>query len=200
MELQESDMTEGLTFSLFFIRWFVFNLILKPRLITDYCSQPWSLSCGALSSAHNIYLLAALVFVAAHGLSLVVSGATLSRGAQTSQCSGFSCFGARVLERRLVSCGKWALRYMGSSLICIPCIGRWILYHWTTREIPALNLDIKVTMGPSRRCCEWLRELASLLLKALRADIWGHGHHRQETEEQAEWSKQLRLQMRPAGV
>ena len=61
-------MTEGLTFSLFFIRWFVFNLILKPRLITDYCSQPWSLSCGALSSAHNIYLLAVLVFVAALGL------------------------------------------------------------------------------------------------------------------------------------
>ena len=19
---------------------------------------------------------------------------------------------------------------------CVPCIGRWILYHWTTREVP----------------------------------------------------------------
>ena len=49
------------------------------------------------------------VFVAAHGLSLVAArGATLSCGAQASHCGGFSCCGARALERRLSSCGAQA--------------------------------------------------------------------------------------------
>ena len=77
-------MTEGLTFSLLSIRWFVVNLILKPRLVTDCCSQPWPLSCGALSSA-RIDLLAALVFVAARRLSPVVS-----RGYSLLWCTDFS--------------------------------------------------------------------------------------------------------------
>ena len=58
------------------------------------------------------------VFVAVHGLSLVVaSGATLRCGAQASHCGGFSCCGARALGMRasvvvahgLSSFGSWAL-------------------------------------------------------------------------------------------
>ena len=27
---------------------------------------------------------------------------------------------------------------------CVPCIGRWILYHWTSREVPASTLLMPV--------------------------------------------------------
>ena len=26
---------------------------------------------------------------------------------------------------------------------CVPCTGRWILLHWTTRDVPALTLDVE---------------------------------------------------------
>ena len=67
-----------------------------------------------------------------------------SCGTQTSHCGGFSC-GARDLHR---TCGLQQLLYMDlvapwhveSSWIRdqtpVPCIGRWILNHWTTREAP----------------------------------------------------------------
>ena len=65
-----------------------------------------------------IYFWLRWVFVAARGLSLVVSsGATLRCGARASHCSGFSCWGARALgaqasvvrARGLSSCGLRAL-------------------------------------------------------------------------------------------
>ena len=60
-------MTEGLTFSFLSIRWFVFNLILKPRL------KRLLLTAVMWSPVLCSYLLAALVFVAARRFSLVVS-------------------------------------------------------------------------------------------------------------------------------
>ena len=74
-----------------------------------------------------IYFWLCGVFVAAHGLSLVV-GATLCCGARAFHCSGFSCCraralgvwasvvvacsfgscGSRAVEHRLSSCGAWA--------------------------------------------------------------------------------------------
>ena len=56
------------------------------------------------------------VFIAAHGLSLVVaSGGYSSGGVQASHCSGFSCCGVRALgvrasvavARGFSSCGTW---------------------------------------------------------------------------------------------
>ena len=44
------------------------------------------------------------------------------------QCTGFSCS----------SCGTWDLSSPTRDQTCIPCIGRWILNHWTTREVPRL--------------------------------------------------------------
>ena len=44
-----------------------------------------------------IYLWLRWVFVAALGLSLAASGATLRCGAQASHCSGFSCCGEQAL-------------------------------------------------------------------------------------------------------
>ena len=90
--------------------------------------------------------------------------AILRCGAQASHHSGFSCCGARalcarasvVVACRLSTCGSWALerrlRCCGaqtqllrgmrdlprSGLKPIPCTGRQILNHCTTREVPGL--------------------------------------------------------------
>ena len=40
---------------------------------------------------------------------------------------------------------------------CVPCIGRWILNHWTTREVPAFNiLNRNVYKAFHVGCCPWL--------------------------------------------
>ena len=67
-----------------------------------------------------------------------------SCGAWTSYCSGLSCCRAGALECRLSSCGAVAPRHVGSSSLtkdwtCVPCIGRWILNHWTTRKVPVYD-------------------------------------------------------------
>ena len=62
-------------------------------------------------------------------------------------CTGFSSCGlsltvngSQALEQGLSGCGIWSLslKPVGSSWIKDPthvsCIGRWILYHWATRE------------------------------------------------------------------
>ena len=97
-----------------------------------------------------IYLGLHWVFVAARGLSLgAANGAALRCSAQTSQCSGFSCCGSRAggragfsscstRARELWCAGLVAPRHVGSSQTkdqaCVPCIGRLILNHQTTRE------------------------------------------------------------------
>ena len=81
-----------------------------------------------------------------------------------SHCSGFSCCGAwalgvwasvlvarglsscssRALERRLRSCGArayllcgmWDLPGSSRDQTHVPCIGRWVLHHCATREVP----------------------------------------------------------------
>ena len=35
-----------------------------------------------------------------------------------------------------LSCGLWDLSSLPGDGTHIPIIGRWILYHWTTREVP----------------------------------------------------------------
>ena len=84
--------------------------------------------------------------VAAHGLSLVAS----NRGCSSLLCADFYCGG--------FSCGAQAQRLMDfsscrtSGLVAswhvessqtrdgtrVPCIGRQILKHWTTREVLGL--------------------------------------------------------------
>ena len=98
-------------------------------------------------------------------LFLAVLG--LHCSAWASHCGGFSCCRARALGAQasvvvvhgLSSCGSWALEHrlsscgtravvpwhVGSSWtrdrICVPCIGRQILNHGATREVPEiLNL------------------------------------------------------------
>ena len=64
-------------------------------------------------------------------------------GAQASHRNSFPCPGARVLAHRLLWLGHMglvALRHVGSpqtrDWTHFACVGRWILNHWTTREVP----------------------------------------------------------------
>ena len=105
-----------------------------------------------------------VITLPARFLLSAVSGATPGWGARASHCSSFSSLGAQALGLDFSSCGartqkscfegSWALaqflwhrglvvpRHLGSSKTrdrtCVPCIGRLILNHWTTRE--ALDL------------------------------------------------------------
>ena len=42
----------------------------------------------------------------------------------------------------------WDLSFLTRDRTCIPCIGRWILYHWTTREVPAFLLLNSMSWNP----------------------------------------------------
>ena len=64
----------------------------------------------------------------------------LSSGAWASHCHGFSRCRAQTQDRWLWHMGLVAPWHIESSQTrdwtCVPCIGRWILNHWTTREVP----------------------------------------------------------------
>ena len=103
-----------------------------------------------------IYFWLRWVFVAACGLSLVA----VSHGYSSLRCTGFSLqwlLSLRSTGSRCAgfsSCSTWAQqlwrmglvtpRHVGSSRTrdrtCVPCIGRRILNHCTTREVPTLFL------------------------------------------------------------
>ena len=91
------------------------------------------------------------VFLAVYSLSLVLLCRLL--------CIGFSCCQAQALELELRSCGARALHHalqnVGSSQTRgrtrVPCIGRQIPKHWTTREVPIsskIDDSISVSIRP----------------------------------------------------
>ena len=74
-------------------------------------------------------------------LQLRQAGVTLHRGAWVSHCRGLSCCGAQAPDaqaQQLWLTGLVAPRHVGSSQTRgrtrVPCIGRQILNHCTTRE------------------------------------------------------------------
>ena len=82
--------------------------------------------------------------------------------ARASPCCGFSGCGTQALVHvGFYSCGSWtqqlrhtglvALKHAGSSSTRdrthVPCTGRWILNHWTTREVPQLLLFMSCHSG-----------------------------------------------------
>ena len=96
----------------------------------------------------------------------LLSGLFSGSGAPPSHCGGFSCgralglwllgfsshstwahqlqlLGSRAQAQKLWHMGLVAPWHLESSwirdLICVSCIGRQILYHWTTREAPQLS-------------------------------------------------------------
>ena len=115
-------------------------------------------SYTAYSFFFNIYLI-----LAALGLSCGTRDLLLRLAGSLSWCAD-----SRV--HRLCSCGTWAPEHVGSVVAahrlsscgtrvqmpcgmwyltsptrdwtCVPCIGRRILNHWTTREVPVCSLLI----------------------------------------------------------
>ena len=104
-------------------------------------------------AAHGIFHCRVRAFRCGMGFSLVVEcGFSLSScGLQAQEHLGS------------VVCGMWALSLRCASSVvvactlscpvacgilvlppgiepCVPCIVRWILYHWTTREVPQITL------------------------------------------------------------
>ena len=95
-----------------------------------------------------LFILAALGL---HGCTLAFSscgeqGLLSSSGTRAFHWSGFSCCRAWAREHKgFFSCGAqtWFpcsmqnLSFLTRGWICIPCLGRWNLNHWMTREVPA---------------------------------------------------------------
>ena len=96
-----------------------------------------------------------------HWLSLVAgSGASSSCGAWASCCGGFSCCGvwatwclsvaaALSLVAPLHGGSSWTRDWTS-----VPCIGRQILNHWTTREVPPSTFTsmVKTIENPWPSC------------------------------------------------
>ena len=92
-------------------------------------------------------------------------GLLSSDSGQASHCDGFSCCRAQApghagfsshhtCVQQLWHMGLSAWRHVGSFQSrdqCVPCIGRWILNHWTTREVPRCSYYVGEWMG---RCKE----------------------------------------------
>ena len=85
------------------------------------------------------------------------AGVTLHCGAQVSHCCGLSCCGAQapdVQVQQLWLMGLVAPWNVGSShtraRTRVPCIGRQILNHCTTREAPSMQI-LKQTKIKERR-------------------------------------------------
>ena len=79
------------------------------------------------------------VFFAARGLSLWCAGSPSAVALPWSTGQGEQAQWSWCL-------GPGALRRVGSSRTrdqtCVPCIGRWVLNHWTTEEVPDIfSLD-----------------------------------------------------------
>ena len=107
-----------------------------------FCFNPW------WSSLLFVFIFGcAGVFVAAWGLSLV--GA--SRGYSllfVEACGVFLLCGfSSCRAPRLSSCGAWAWSACplesswSGDRICVPCIGRQRLHHWTTRKVHQWTLS-----------------------------------------------------------
>ena len=103
-----------------------------------------TIMCLFLKFIYFIYFWLRWVFIGARGLSLVAA----SRGYSLLWCAGFSLrwllllqsMGSRLSGLHQLWCTDLvAPRHVGSSWTrartCVPCIGRRILNHCTTREV-----------------------------------------------------------------
>ena len=87
------------------------------------------------------------LFLAAAGGIFVVACGIFCWGVWAPESVGSVVCGhtASLVEAlRLSSCGghvqlprsRWDLNSPTRDRTHVPCVGRWILYHWTTREVP----------------------------------------------------------------
>ena len=85
---------------------------------------------GVHGSFCCLFLLLCRVLVAACRVCCVVQD--LSLWYTGSRTCGLGSCGVQAW----LLCGMWGLSSSTRDQTHIPCIGRWILNHWTTREIP----------------------------------------------------------------
>ena len=120
------------------------------KVMGGICVLHGLIQLSILFSLKNIYFWLCWVFVAECGPSLVVASGGYSLVAVLGLLTAVSSL---VAEHRLQAHGLSqlqhvsslavlvALRHMGSSWTRdrthVPCIGRWILNHWTNRETQA---------------------------------------------------------------
>ena len=62
-----------------------------------------------------------------------VGSVVCSMQALAEACKLSSCGVQDLLPR-----GMWDLSSPTRDRTCVPCVGRWILYHWTSREVPGI--------------------------------------------------------------
>ena len=125
-----------------------------------------------------IYFWLCWVFVAARGLSLVVA----SGGYSSLQCAGFSLRWLLLLwSTGSRHTGLVAPRHVGSSWTRartrVPCIGRGILNHCATREVPSKYLLVE---GEEKEYFETYLNNSQLVIlclydKTLKSESWGLG-------------------------
>ena len=118
--------------------------------------------------------------------------ALLYCGVRPSHCSVFSCCGARALDRPgslSAYMGLVALQHVGSSQTRdqthVPCIGRLILNHWTTRAV-------------LQACFNWQSENRLYPFSLLQFDQKGLSN--QQSNPRMEWAPQRVGYCHPQGV
>ena len=91
-----------------------------------------------------IYLVSQFVYLFIQLVSqlvMAVSGLSFGTWDLSLQRMGFSLVVAHGLSscgaRAQLPCGMWDLSSLTRDLTRVPCFGRWILKHWTTREVPS---------------------------------------------------------------
>ena len=101
-----------------------------------------------------------------------------------SRCVGFSSCGSRAVECRLSSCGTRAWRHVGSSQTRagtrVPCIGRQILNHCATKEVPKVVFkkpNIPTTDFENKNKSNVIRDFISLNILSLKPSIKGTQFH-----------------------
>ena len=86
--------------------------------------------CGVFTTAHRLSLV-----LAGRGFSLWWFLLLQSMGSRTVRASSVATLGLQTVGSVAV-----APCHVESSWIrdqtCVLCFGRWILYYWTTREVP----------------------------------------------------------------
>ena len=115
------------------------------------------------SKVNQLYVLICPLFCwifLLHMGSLVVAsycGSFSCWGAQALGCTGFNSSGTRAQE--FWHTGLGASGHVGPSQTKdqtpVPCIGRWILNHWTTREEPCLVMFLNYFCKDCFPSCVW---------------------------------------------
>ena len=81
-----------------------------------------------------------MLFVVVRRLPVAVASLVAEHGLQACRLQQLWLAGSRVQAQQLWRTGLVALRHVGSSRTRaqthVPCIGRWILNHCATREVP----------------------------------------------------------------